>query len=227
MLDGLPEPARRFFLHAIREGTPLARSVLLRQTARMKPAPERAYVDLTCSQRLTPGQGFVWWARAKMGPLPMTVTDHYFRDDGSVTVTVLGLVRVGNDTGPDVARSARGRLAAEALWCPSALLPGEGVRWEAVDERGARVIQRIDGEEVSVTIAVDAEGRVEETTMDRYGNVDRPDWGPTPYGFLVLEEVTFGGHTIPSRLRGGWWYGSDRYREADATEIVVLDAEFS
>jgi len=31
---------------------------------------------------------------------------------------------------------------------------------------------------------------------------------------------------IASWLRGGWWYGTERYREEDASEFVVESAEF-
>ncbi|MEX0822043.1 MAG: hypothetical protein WD021_07845 [Rhodothermales bacterium] len=47
-----------------------------------------------------------------------------------------------------------------------------------------------------------------------------------PYGFEVEEERTFGGYTIPSRIRGGWWYGTDRFRDEDAAEFNVLHAAY-
>jgi len=35
-----------------------------------------------------------------------------------------------------------------------------------------------------------------------------------PYGASLGEERTFGGYTIPSKIKVGWWYGTERYNEA-------------
>ena len=34
----------------------------------------------------------------------------------------------------------------------------------------------------------------------------------------------FDGYTIPTRVRGGWWYGTERYDPAGASLLRVLDA---
>lgn len=39
---------------------------------------------------------------------------------------------------PEMARGELMRFFAEAAWCPTALLPSQGVRWEAVDDSSAR-----------------------------------------------------------------------------------------
>jgi len=226
MLEGLPETARRFFLHAIEEGTPLSSSVFLRQSARMKADPARPHFELSCSERLTPGRGFVWRARSGVGPIPIGIFDHYFEGQGSLTVELLGLFRIAHDAGADVARSARGRLAAEALWCPGALLPRANLRWEPVDDEHVKIVQRIDGDEIAVQLELDGSGKLSGLSMQRHGNEGRSDWGPTPYGFEVLDEATFSGYTIASRLLGGWWYGSERYKEEDCSEFVIESAEF-
>jgi hypothetical protein len=52
---------------------------------------------------------------------------------------VLGLVSMVNQRGTDaLARSELTRFFAEAAWYPTALLPSQGVRWDAVDDRSAR-----------------------------------------------------------------------------------------
>ena len=62
--------------------------------------------------------------------------------------------------------------------------------------------------------------------MERHGDVGVEWWGPIPYGFAVEEERTFEGYTIPTRVRGGWWYGTERYDVADASLFRVVDARF-
>jgi hypothetical protein len=63
--------------------------------------------------------------------------------------------------------------------------------------------------------------------MLRHGNAGRDDWGPTPYGFRIEREATFDGVAVPSLVRGGWWYGTDRYDSDEASVFEVLDARFS
>jgi hypothetical protein len=52
---------------------------------------------------------------------------------------------------PDLASSAAARGIAEAaLWVPAALLPGEGVAWEPLDDRRARAVVRHGAERFPV-----------------------------------------------------------------------------
>lgn len=226
LVASLPIPAQRYFLHSIRPGTPLARSVQLRITGRMRPREGADLVDLTAEETLAPPRGFVWTAQLWMGSLPVRVRDHYARDDGAVAVHALGLIPVGRAAGPDVTRSSRGRLAGESIWLPSALLPEAGATWEAIDETHARVTLSIDGEAAPLTFHIDESGRLREITMMRYGNVGVETWQPIPYGFAVTDEQTFDGYTIPSVLRGGWWYGTDRYNPEGASRFRIRGASF-
>jgi hypothetical protein len=123
--------------------------------------------------------------------------------------------------------SARGRLAIESVWLPSALLPGEGVAWEGIASDRARVTLTLDGEAIPLTLTVGDDGRLRAVTMLRHGDHGVESWRPLPYGVEVDEETTFGGYTIPTRLRGGWRYGSERYDPAGAAILRVLDAEFA
>ncbi|MGI5863585.1 MAG: DUF6544 family protein [Myxococcales bacterium] len=225
MVADLPEPARRYMLHAIRPGAPLARFVELRGTARMKPAPDKAFFDLAWDEVLTPGVGMVWNAKTTKA-LPLTINDFYLSDAAAVRVALFGLIPVVNETSPDVVRSTKGRVAGEVVWCPSALLDRPDVRWEAVGEDRFRIRQSIDGEEVAAELIIDAEGRVKEIRMERFGDVGKDGVGLYPYGFAVEEERTFGDFTIVSKVKGGWWFGSERFVPEEAATFVITDAVF-
>ncbi len=222
----LPEPARRYLRHAIAPGTPLAPFVRLRMDGTMRPTPDGAPLDLTADEVLAPRHGFVWTARARMAGLPVRVRDHYAEGRGGVRVHLLGLVPIPFPSEPeDIARSSRGRLIGEAVWCPAALV-GAGVTWEALDADRARFTLTVDGEAVAVTLRIAASGALREVTLDRWGDVGVDQFQPIPYGFAVEEERTFGGVTIPTRIRGGWWYGTARYDEAAAASFTVTQARF-
>lgn len=222
----LPEPAQRYLLHAIASGTPLAPTVRLEMNGSMTPTPGGARVALQAIEVLAPRRGFTWTAHAHMGGVPVRVRDHYFEGKGGVRVSLLGLLPLpfaGEQA--DLARSARGRLVGEAVWCPTALLR-PGVTWEAVDADRAQLTLVVDGEAVSVTLRVEPDGALREVTLARWGDVGVPSPELLPYGFAVEAEATFGGVTIPTRIRGGWWYGTERFDGEAAATFEVTDARF-
>lgn len=226
LVSDLPEPVRRYFEHAIAPGTPIAQSVRLETlfTMRLREGDEEA-VDLVGEEVLA-SEGFLWRARTKMLGLPVQVQDYYADGAGGVAVTLAGLVPIVRVSGPEVTRSARGRLVGESIWLPSTLLPSESVVWEVVDADLVRVTRRVDGESVSLTLRIDDEGRPLEMSMLRYGDVGVESWQLLPYGVEIEEEATFGGYTIPTRVRGGWWFGSERYSPFEASVFQVLSAAF-
>jgi hypothetical protein len=192
----------------------------------MTPTPGGTPVDLSAVETLAPRSGFVWTARARMNGLPVRVRDHYYRGAGGVDVVALGVLPLPLGSGPDVTRSSRGRLVAEGVWCPTALLH-PSVTWEAVDRERARYTITVDGEAIGVTIHVAPDGRLREVSLLRWGDVEGRPARPLPYGFRVEEERTFGGVTIPSRLTGGWHYGTDRFESATAATFEVQRAAFA
>ena len=227
MVADLPEPARRYFLHAIKPGTPLATKMHWRWSGRMKPSREAPWMDLTSEQVSVQGRGFAWKARAGRGPLTLTAADHYLDGEGRMKIFLFGLVPVVNATGPDLSKSSLGRMLAECVFMPSALLPGPHVRIEAVDEARFKVVLMANGGEIPYTMAVDDEGRLtSDSVLQRWGNLT-PDgsYQFIPYGGVMEEERTFGGYTIPTRLRVGWWYGTERYFEV--IELQVDSVEYS
>lgn len=208
MVEGLPLVAQRYLLHAIKPGTPLARWVEIQMRGAIK--PKGTWMPFTARQILTPGKGFVWRADAKQGFIPLQVTDHYSSGEGRMRVALFGLIPIVNASGPEVAKSAAGRLLGECVWLPSALLPQQGATWEEVDNSHVKVTLGVDDLKTTLTLTVDGEGRLEEVVFPRWKDTEG-DF--VPFSVAIEEERTFGGYTIPSKLRAGWWYGTDRYDE--------------
>ena len=224
LVSGLPEPVQRFFAHAMAPGAPRARAVRLRLRGSMRPRPNATRLEITADETLAPSAGLLWEARTRIGPLPFRIVDSYFAGEGRIRGTLLGIPLL-RASGPDVSRSSRHRTVAEALWAIPALLPGPDVAWEAFGDDRIRFAITIDGEAVPVSLDIDARGAVTALQMERHGDVGREEWGPTPYGFAVQNEATFGHFTVPSRLEGGWWFGTDRYDPEGASRFEVLALE--
>lgn len=221
MVARLPDPARRYFLHAIQPGTPLAHAARLEMAGSMRLGPRQSWLPVRALQILAPPAGFVWEASVGRGLMRFAGADTYANGQGRVAFRLWDLVPIVRASGPDVSRAARGRLAIESIWQPAALLPQRGVAWTSIDGRTARAIVTIDGEAIPLTLTVAPDGSLESAVMERWGNLT-PDGRYTaiPFGVDVLAERTFGGYTVPSGVSVSWWYGTDCALEFFRAEIV-------
>lgn len=231
MVADLPEPVRRYFLHAIRSGAPLARAVRLTMAGEMRLGPGQAWLPFRACQVLAPSKGFVWEASVGEGLMRFSGADTYAYGRGRVTFRLWDLIPVARAGGPDVSRSARGRLAIESIWQPAALLPQRGVRWTAIDDQTARATVTIDGEPVPLTVTIAPDGRLLSVRMERWGNLMADGrFAPIPFGADITEETSFGGYSVPSQLSVRWWYGTSRAFEffhARLTRATYLRAGFA
>lgn len=140
-LAGLPAPVQRYFRTALKEGQPIiaAATVEIGGTFNMSATGEQ-WKPFTSRQRIvTCRPGFLWDAQISMLPgLKVRVVDSYIAGKGLLHAAILGLFKVADVSGEDeIARGEFMRYFAEAAWYPTALLPSQGVRWEAVDDASA------------------------------------------------------------------------------------------
>lgn len=219
----LPEPVQRYFLHAIALGTPLVTSVKLHMGGKFRLAKDKPWLPMR-SQEILTRQGFIWQATIGSGLSQFQGTDHYLNRSGRMRFAILGLVPAIDMQNPDTNRSAIGRLVAELTWLPSALLPRQGVQWSAIDDRTIQARLKVDDEPVTLTLAIDADGKLLQSFVLRWGDrtPDR-EWAYIPMGAKCHAERTFGGFTIPSQVGAGWWIGSDQYFEFFQAAIEQAD----
>jgi hypothetical protein len=205
MVEGLPAPARRWLLRAIRPGTPLARSAVLRMHGTIRLQPGAESWPMHAEQVLAPPDGFIWKAEVGRGLMRIRGYDRYAGGHGRLRWRLWGVVPVVSQSDADTDRSAAGRLGGEAALVPSALLPQNGAVWESVDDRTARFILDVDGEAVASTITVDDAGRLTRVVIRRWnGDEANGPVGYIPFVVTFEGEKHFGGYTIPARLVAGW-----------------------
>lgn len=218
MADGLPAPAQRYLRRAIAPGTPLARSVRLTMHGTLRLSPEGEPLPMRAEQVLAPPAGFIWRARVGRGILRFRGYDRYGRARGAMRWWLLGVVPIVRAGGVDVTRSAAGRLGGEAVFVPAALLPGRGAAWEAVDDSTARVRLVVDGEPVTTTLRVDADGRLRHASLLRWRDNAGSAPGYVRFDVELSGERTSGGYTVPAHMRAGWRLGEpDEFPFFDAT----------
>lgn len=200
MVDDLAEPARRWLTHTIEPGTLLAETATLTMRGEIKIGSWRPF---SATQVLAPPHGFIWSARARVAGLPVIGFDRYSHGTGEMRWRLAGLVPVMSGTGPDITRSAAGRLAAEG----TALLPTafRRARWAAdADPDVAIATWQIGEQTEQVRLHVGADGQLRRLTMQRWGTPDDQPPGRYPFVVKIDAEATYAGVTIPTRLRAGW-----------------------
>lgn len=221
MVADLPEPARRWLTHAIASGTPLWQSVELSMRGQIRLGAWRAF---TARQVLTPPRGFIWAAHASLFGLPVVGFDRLSSGTGQMRWRLGGLIPVMSATGPDITRSAAGRLAGEMALVPTAF---RAAAWTSgSDDDRVVVTWRIDGQDESAELHIGPDGRLLGVLMQRWGNPGRAPFGRYPFGVTIEGEQTFAGVTIGSALRAGWWWGTDRQSEGEFFRAQITAATF-
>ncbi len=172
-LEGLPAPVQRYFRAALTEGQAIVTAVSIRHagTFNMSTSGEQ-WKPFTSQQRvITRRPGFDWDARVMMFPgVPVHVHDAYIAGTGLLHGAVLGLLTVVDmaDT-PEMARGELMRFFAEAAWYPTALLPSQGVRWEAVDDTSAHATLNDGPLTLKLLFRFNAEGLIDTVRAESRG----------------------------------------------------------
>ncbi|MFF5213580.1 DUF6544 family protein [Streptosporangium sp. NPDC000396] len=209
-IAGLPAPVRKHLGAAIAPGTPLAVAARLRMRGGIKLG---GWLPFHARQVLVPHRGFVWTARVAA---LIAGSDHYAEGRGGMDWKAAGLVRLAHAEGDDVSRSCAERAGAEACWIPTSLLPRFGAEWSADDDTHVSVSHAIDGRGVRTRYELTADGRIRSFVFDRWGDPGNTgSWGRHPFGGEITAWATFGGITIPSAGRVGWFFGTDRWADGE------------
>jgi hypothetical protein len=221
-LEGLPDPVQQFFRVVLKEGQPIVTAVNLSQQGIFNMSETAAkWSPFTATQFVTTQRsGFDWDARIQMAPgVSAFVHDAYALGAGSLHVSLLGLFTVADvrDT-PAAAQGELLRFFAEMPWYPTALLPSQGVRWEAIDETSARATLTDGATTVSLLFRFNQEGSIETMRAEaRYRDkLTAMPWSGRFWNYSVCNEML-----IPLEGEVGWEYpdGIRLYYKGKVTEI--------
>ncbi|MDZ8189338.1 MAG: hypothetical protein RMX96_31440 [Nostoc sp. ChiSLP02] len=225
MVADLPLPVRRYFLHSIALGTPLASSVSLEMSGSFRLAEDKPWIPMRAKQIISAAKGFVWKPIIGSGLFQFMGTDYYANKSGGMRFSIWGLISVVNARNFNITRSSIGRFAGEFFWLPSALLPQRNVTWKAIDERTIEASFKIDDEPITLTLVTDLDGKPLKVSFPRWGKYTEDNTHTyIPFGGEFTEEKTFSGYTIPSQVCAGWRIGTENYFEFYRAEIQ--QAEF-
>lgn len=212
MVAELPAPVQRYFLHAIAPGTALATSVRLNMSGGFRMAQHKPWIPMQAQQIISRSKGFIWQAVIGHGIWQFSGADYYINNSGRTQFYLWGILPIVNAHNADIARSAIARFAGEYFWLPSALLPQQGVCWQSLDEHTIQASLTIDGEPVTLTLAIADDGKLLKMSLPRWGDKTADgSYAYIPFGGEFHQEQTVDGFTIPTQVSAGWWFGTENY----------------
>lgn len=222
-LTRLPVGARRYLMHAIAPETRLASAVRLRMSGEIR---LRHWLPFEAEQVIRPERGLVWRATVRMHGLPVTGFDLLIDGTARMRWSLFGLVPLMRAEGPDITRSAMGRLAAESIWIPS-FLARASVHWKDGDAATTTARFRVAGNPMEIELKLGDHGELHAIRMRRWGNPGGGIFRSLDFGAHVEDESAFGGYTIPTRLRAGWHVRNDGFAEdGEFFRATIHSAEF-
>ena len=173
-IEGLPSPVRRYFNYALRENQPFISSVRLKHGGEFRPHPNLKWFSIKGEEYFTvENPGFCW-----LGKIPLaTATDTYVDGKGNLKVKLLSLIKFIDARGKETDQGELYRWLAEAPWFPTALLPSERLRWEAVDDSSAKIIFSDKGLKLEGTFYFNGQGQITVFKAKRYmGKNELVNW---------------------------------------------------
>lgn len=225
-LAGLPLPAQRLLGRALPSAVALSATVELSMEGEI--ALGGRWFPFTAEQVLRAGEGFVWSPVVGGRIVRFVGADALTAHDARMEFRFHGLIPVVRADGPDIRRSAQGRLAAETVaWLPQALTPQRGARWTPVDDERAIVTLNAAGADIDVEVSVDADGQVRRLDLERWnGSVDPPRF--EPFGASVGSTFTVSnGVRIAGSGAAGWGHHGDDDADGTSFRYRLTAASFS
>lgn len=223
LLDGLPEPAQRYFRYTIAPGTPLVSVVEIDMAGQLGlgTKEEPRYGQMTAHQILAPPEGLVW--RLQAGPI--SGSDAVTSDTSWTRFWFFHLIPIVRVSGSaDHHRSAFGRVVSEgAFWVPASLLPGDAVSWAPLDENTARATVSYGIYSQAIELTVRSDGQPSRVIIQRWSNENADKaWREQPFGGYLSDFQEVNGYRLPMRVEGGNLIGTENYFPFYKAEVQAI-----
>ena len=222
-IEALPAPVQRYFRAVLTNGQPFitAATFDLAGTINMSATVGDDWKPFTSTQRAVVHRpGFLWNGTVAMMPgVAARVHDSYIAGVGTLHATLLGLFTVADvHGGGEIARGELMRYFAEMAWYPTALLPSQGVHWEAVDDRSANATL-VDGPiTLTLSFTFDEAGFISTVHADERGAAVGKNMVMLPWDCTLSNYQVRHGMMVPAR--GQVAKGGQAYFVGDLTAIA-------
>ncbi len=225
-IDKLPAPVQRYFRKTLQERQPMVAGVRIqhRGTFNLSETGEQWKPFTSDQQVITQRPGFDWNGRITILPgIPVLVHDAYIAGEGILQAALFGLFSLANLQGTgDIAKGELMRFFAEAVWYPTALLPSQGIHWEAISDRSAQATLTDSDVNITLLFTFNEQDLIESVQAEARGRTVGEKIIPTPwYGrFWNYEERS--GMQVPINGEVAWSLpdGAKPYWRGSIIEII-------
>lgn len=224
-LEGVPEPVQRYFQTVLNDGQALIRHVRIKHRGSFNMGEtDNNWQPFTSDQLVaTYPRGFIWDASIRMAPLmTVSVVDAYVAGRGVLEAKLFGLITVMKQPqSPELDQGELLRFFAETAWYPTALLPSQGVEWQAVDASRATATLADRGTIVSLTFTFNESGLIESVRSDDRFRAANGKQIATPWEGRFWDYVERDGMLVPNAGEVAWLLpeGSRPYWRGDIADI--------
>lgn len=229
-LLGLPPPVARYFRKVLKEGQAMVTAVSIAQTGSFNMQPERTrWVPFTATQRvITRAPGFVWNACITLfGFIDVFVHDGYAHGKGTLVPSVLGWFAMGAMANTEaLAQGEFARYVAEMPWYPTALLPSQGVRWQAMDDRRANATVSDGTVSITCMVVFNADHLIETIRVEKRAAITGTRTVMMPWEARLSGYQYRHGMLVPLKGEAAWIKQGQR-RPYWRGNITRMDFEFA
>ncbi len=225
-IGSLPEPVQRYFRLVLKHGAAMIRTAKIVQSGGFRTSPKNpSWAPMEAMEFFsTAPKGFVWDADIAMMPLlHAKVCDRFYKGQAGMSVKLSGVIPLVDAKASDkLSEGALQRYLAEAVWFPTALLPSEGVVWEAVDDRSARATLEVDGVRASLLFFFNRFGEVTRIYAPERYKEEKGTFTAYPWEARLGRYERVGQYVIPTEGMVLWHLPEGEYDYWKA-EIVQTD----
>jgi hypothetical protein len=229
-IDGAPAPVRRYLHHVLENcRSPICRARFAQKGRLRTDGASSRWMTFAAQHAVRPTKAeFIWNAVVRaFGPLHVRVVDSLLDGRGAGWVHAMSRVRIASSRRcAEMDHGALHRFLAEAVWYPTALVPGSGLRWTAIDERRAAATMATAHASVSLEFEFnDADEVVAVYTPARWG-LFHGHFEQRAWKGHFKDYQTILGVGVPMRGNVGWLTESGWHTVWEG-ELVAADYTFA
>ena len=215
-IDALPLPVQNYFAHVLKDGQPYISYARLRHNGRFKSKPDGKWSAIHGEEYFTVEKpGFIWRGTIK----GIAAVDRYVAGKGSLSVYFWHFLRIANGRGPKFSQGELLRWLGECVWFPTALLPNDHLRWEAIDDRHAKLIYHYHKSSVYYIVTFNDAHEIVQLETQRYmGAKTMETWIGKISNYKMIHHMM-----IPRTMRAIWKLADHEFTYAAFT---LTDIEY-
>lgn len=223
-VEDLPQPVRKYIRATNSSAKPALRLAVLKQRGFARTAPNKPWMRFDGEQAYSfLRTEFIWMAKVRSAPIVrLLVRDSFIEGHGGVSISLAGLKRLAEARGPEVDSSAALRYWSEAVCFPESARDAR-LRWEAMNERQARMHMSHWGKKAEAVVEFDERGLPSAVHGERYRDIGGSRVLTRWSGYMRDWKV------IDGRLFPGSWESVWRLPEGDfpvvRIEILAIETE--